>query len=29
MLLGAKDRGINAAKLATGDVAMGFWAALS
>ena len=29
MLLGAKARGLNAAKLATGDGAMGFWAALS
>jgi putative transposase len=29
VLLGAKARGLNAAKLATGDGAMGFWAALS
>jgi putative transposase len=29
VLLGAKSRGMNAAKLATGDGAMGFWAALS
>jgi transposase-like protein len=29
VLLGAKARGMNAAKLATGDGAMGFWAALS
>jgi len=29
MLLGAKARGMNAAKLATGDGAMGFWAALT
>ena len=28
VLLGAKARGLNAAKLATGDGAMGFWAAL-
>jgi hypothetical protein len=29
VLLGAKARGLNAAKLATGDGALGFWAALS
>jgi transposase-like protein len=29
VLLGAKSRGLNAAKLATGDGALGFWAALS
>jgi putative transposase len=29
VLLGAKARGLNTAKLATGDGAMGFWAALS
>jgi transposase-like protein len=29
VLLGAKARGLNAAKLATGDGAMGFWAAIS
>jgi putative transposase len=29
VLLGAKARGMNAAKLATGDGALGFWAALS
>lgn len=29
VLLGAKARGLNAAQLATGDGAMGFWAALS
>jgi putative transposase len=29
VLLGAKARGMNAAKLATGDGAMGFWAELS
>jgi putative transposase len=29
VLLAAKARGLNAAKLATGDGALGFWAALS